>query len=60
MPMVAAAASEPELGLESLRVERVSLQPLPEAPVIANVAADSCGNATVVSLSGSGVGESTI
>ena len=57
---VAAAASESELGLESLRVERVSLQPLPEAPVIANVAADSCGNATVVSLSGSGVGESTI
>ena len=59
-PMVAAAASGLELGLESLRVERVSLQPLPEAPVIANVAADSCGNATVVSLSESGVGESTV
>lgn len=57
---VVAASPVSELGLESLRVERMTLQPLPEAPVIANVAADSCDNATLVSLSGSGVGESTV
>lgn len=57
---VVAASPVSELGLESLRVERMTLQPLPEAPVIANVAADSCDNATMVSLSGSGVGESTV
>lgn len=55
-----AAAPVVELGLESLRVEKVTLQPLPEAPVIATDAADSCSNATTVSLSDAGVGETTV
>lgn len=47
------------LGLESLQVEKIALQPLPERPLIANAAADSCSNATTITLDGSGVGETT-
>ncbi len=56
---VSAVAAGPELGLESLQVEKITLQPLPEQPLIADVAADSCSNATTVTLNGSGVGETT-
>jgi len=54
-----AVAAGPELGLESLRVEKMTLQPLPERPLIADAAADSCSNATTITLNGSGVGETT-
>lgn len=55
-----AALPAPALGLESLRVEKLTLQPLPEAPLIANEAADSCSNATTISLTDAGVGETTV
>ncbi len=58
---VPAVAAGPELGLESLQVEKITLQPLPERPLIADVASDSCSNATeVVLTTGSGVGETTV
>ncbi|MEZ4590697.1 MAG: hypothetical protein R3D55_06085 [Chloroflexota bacterium] len=57
---VVAASPELQLGLESLRMEKITLQPLPERPFIANDAADSCSNATTISLTGSGVGETTV
>ncbi|MEZ4595139.1 MAG: hypothetical protein R3D55_28945 [Chloroflexota bacterium] len=57
---VLAASPEPQLGLESLRMEKITLQPLPERPFITNDAADSCSNATTISLTGSGVGETTV
>jgi hypothetical protein len=55
-----AAAAGSELGLESLQVQKMTLQPLPERPLIADVAADSCSNATEITLTGSGVGETTV
>jgi hypothetical protein len=57
---VAVAASGVEFGLDSLHVEKMRLQPLPEAPLIAAAAADSCSNATTINLTSSGVGESTV
>lgn len=57
---VVAASPEPQLGLESLRRETITLQPLPERPLIANDAADSCSNATTLALTSSGVGETTV
>ena len=57
-PAVAALPGA-ELGLESLQVQRFTLQPLPEAPQIADAATDSCSNATAITLTGSGVGETT-
>lgn len=57
-PAVAASPGS-EFGLESLGVQKITLQPLPERPLITNAAADSCSNATTVSLSGAGVGETT-
>ena len=53
------AAAASDFGLESLRMEKMVLQPLPQAPQIADVAADSCSNATTITLTGSGVGETT-
>ncbi|GJM42463.1 MAG: hypothetical protein DHS20C20_27450 [Ardenticatenaceae bacterium] len=55
-----AAAATPDVGLESLQVTKMTLQPLPEAPLIANEAADSCSNATTISLTDAGVGKTTI
>lgn len=46
-------------GLEDLHVQTITLQPLPQGPLVADVAADSCSNATEITLSGSGVGETT-
>jgi N-acetylneuraminic acid mutarotase len=59
MAVEPAVAAEPGLGLESLQVEKITLQPLPEAPLIADAAADTCSNATTVTLNSSGVGETT-
>lgn len=56
---VPAVAAGPELGLESLQIEKITLQPLPERPFIANEAADSCSGATTISLNSSGAGETT-
>ncbi len=56
---VPAVAAGPELGLESLQIEKITLQPLPERPLIANEAADSCSSATTISLNSSGAGETT-
>lgn len=47
-------------GLENLQVQTITLQPLPQGPLVADVAADSCSNATEITLSGTGVGETTI
>ncbi|MCA9947564.1 MAG: pre-peptidase C-terminal domain-containing protein, partial [Anaerolineales bacterium] len=47
------------LGLEDLPVQKITLQPLPDAPLIADAAADSCTNATEINITGSGVGETT-
>ena len=58
-PVETVIAAAPQLGLEGLRVEKLTLQPLPERPLIADVAADSCSNATTITLTGSGVGETT-
>ncbi len=57
---VEAAPTAPQPGLEGLRFETMRLQPLPEAPLIANAAADSCSNATTINLTDSGVGEKTV
>lgn len=46
-------------GLEDLPVQKITLQPLPGAPLIADAAADSCSNATEINITGSGVGETT-
>lgn len=59
MSAVPAAAAASGLGLESLQVEKITLQPVPERPLIADVAADSCSNATPITLTGAGVGETT-
>lgn len=40
--------------------EKMTLQPLPEAPQITNAAADSCSNATEVTLNSAGWGDSTV
>ena len=52
-------ASAPQLGLDGLHIGKVSLPPLPEQPLIAAAATDSCSNATEITLNGSGVGETT-
>ncbi len=57
---VAVASSGLETGLDSLQVEKLTLLPLPEAPLIAAEAADSCSNATQITLTSSGVGETTV
>lgn len=60
-----ATAVEPEarasssIGLESLQAQKISLSSLPEAPLIAAAAADTCSDATQITLTGSGVGETT-
>ena len=57
---VPAVAADSDFGLESLRMEKMVLQPLPERLLIVDVAADSCSNATELVLNDSGVGETTV
>ena len=56
-----AALPGSEFGLEALGVQKITLQPVPERPFLTNTAADSCSNATTISVTGGpGSGERTI
>ncbi|WP_420631393.1 Kelch repeat-containing protein [Candidatus Leptofilum sp.] len=59
-PAPAVVAAAPSVVPGALPVQKMTLQPLPEAPLIATAAADSCSNATTITLNGSGVGETTV
>ncbi|VAW43030.1 hypothetical protein MNBD_CHLOROFLEXI01-4728 [hydrothermal vent metagenome] len=58
-PVDAVSAAVLQLGLDGLRLEKISLQPRPDAPQIVTVAADNCSDATQINLTSSGVGETT-
>ncbi|MBK8906144.1 MAG: hypothetical protein IPM53_33505 [Anaerolineaceae bacterium] len=60
LPETAVPPAAAAFGLEDLQVQKITLQPLPQGPLIADAAADSCSNATEILLSGSGVGETTV
>jgi hypothetical protein len=58
-PVETVSAAVPQLEPGGLRLEKISLPPLPDAPQIVTAAADNCSDATQINLTSSGVGETT-